>query len=265
MASERVAATPNAKAESGDKSEFFEAKTRHAAPNSDSADQETPQSLLTLCAALGSDDPIRHDLAFRELIPALITQDAEAAGYLAATWPPGPIRAELLRCVSQEWCKRDPIAAIEWAAGLTDYGERMSTLQDGCVQISQSNPAEAIALATRFNSDDGTLESIAQLWARTDIAAALEWTRRQSPGEQRDRLMARIAFVKAETLPADAAQLVSNEIAPGQAQDEAFMSVLHQWGLVDQAGAADWLARVADRSLRERAINELVGLARRVR
>ncbi len=235
-------------------------EARALSQKSDSSAQETQQLVLSICAALSSDDAARHDLALGELMPCLIKRDAEAAGGLAEMWAPGPLRAELLCRVAQEWAKCDPAAAIAWAANLKDYAEMMTTLQEGCIQISQSNPEEAIAIATRFNSDDGTLESIAQFWARKDLPAVLEWARRQSQGEQRDRLMARIAFVKAETLPVDAAVLVANEIAPGPTKNEAFISVLHQWGLRDRAAAAAWIGGVSEESLRARAITELVGL-----
>ena len=252
--------TPNPEIGPDNLVDRVQSEARAPSQKSDSSDQETQQLILNICAALSSDDAARHNLALGALVPSLIKRDAEAAGYLAEMWAPGPIRAELLRRVGQEWAKCDPAAAIAWAANLKDYAEMMSTLQAGCVQISQSNPEEAITIATRFNSDDGTLESIAQFWARKDLPAVLEWARRQSQGEQRDRLMARIAFVKAETLPADAAQLVANEIAPGQAKNEAFMSVLHQWGLRDRAAAAAWIGNVSEESLRERAMTELVGL-----
>jgi hypothetical protein len=249
----------------GKEGEVARPAAHFTAQTPDPSDEETLQLVRDIYEALGSDDAARHDLVFAEFVPSLILLDPAAAGYLAEIWEPGPVRAELLRRVGQEWSKRDPAAAVAWAASLQDFGERMRALSDECMQISQSNPAEATAIADHFdlgNSNDGTLENVAQLWAGKDLLAVLDWARGRAPGEQRDRLMARIAFVNAETMPADAARLVSEEMAPGQVQDEAFMSVLHQWGLRDQAAAAAWAGSVTRSALRERAISELAGIAR---
>jgi hypothetical protein len=77
------------------------------------------------------------------------------------------------------------------------------------------------------------------------------------PGEQRDQLLQRIAFVVAKTNPAEAAQLVSQQMSPGQTQTEAAISVLYQWTQQDPAAAMAWAESFPPGDLRERAINEV--------
>ena len=76
-------------------------------------------------------------------------------------------------------------------------------------------------------------------------------------GEQRDRLLQRIAFVEAKTDPAEAGRLVSEQMSPGQIQNEAAISVLYQWARQDAAAAQAWAESFPPGDLRDRAINEV--------
>jgi hypothetical protein len=216
-----------------------------------------------ISSALRSSESVRRDYALATLLPGLMALDPEVAAYLADHWEPGPIRAELLLRVSRSWSLSDPAAALAWSASLPDTGERINALSEVCGQISQTDPARAVAIAERFNigSVGGTIENAAQIWANKDFPAALDWARHQPAGDLRDQVIARIAFIQAQTVPAEAARLVSTEIPPGPAQDEAVISVLHQWGLQDPAKAAAWVGSFASGPLREKAIDELAGTA----
>lgn len=229
----------------------------------DASDKAIMQLVSDIYQALDSADSAQHDLVSTKLLPSLILLDPRVAGYLAENWDLGPVREELLRQVAGEWTKQNPAQAIEWAANLKDTSERTDALGNACIQISQSNPAQAVATAERFGvgKNDGILDNATQLWASQDPSAALGWAQGQPPGEQRDRLMTRIVFVEAQTAPSEAARFVSEEIPPGPMQDEAIISVLHQWGLRDSAGASAWVSNFAESPLRERAINELAAVA----
>jgi hypothetical protein len=104
------------------------------------------------------------------------------------------------------------------------------------------------------------LAALAQRWAEKDFAAALDWALTRA-GEQRNQLIARLAFIQSQTSPIEADTLAVQNIPPGEAQTEAVMAVLHQWGLRDLPAAQQWVAQFPDSDLRTRAINELAGIA----
>ena len=50
------------------------------------------------------------------------------------------------------------------------------------------------------------------------------------------------------------------QMEPGPMQNEAMLSVLHQWAKSDLAAASDWAGNLPTGVLRDRAMNELAGL-----
>jgi hypothetical protein len=234
-----------------------------ASPAIPTSDERALQVVREIDRALNSTNDADRDLIFTNLLPALVALNPSLAARLIENAEPGPLREELLRRVSHEWAAVDPAVAIEWAANLQDTGERKSALTDASYQIAQSDPAGAIGLAQFFDlgGSDATLENLAQLWAAKDLPAALDWVRGLPAGDQRDQALARVAFIQSQTDPADAARLVVEEIPPGDAQNEAVISVLHQWALQDWDGAAVWVASFLEGSLRESSMSELAAVA----
>jgi len=57
-------------------------------------------------------------------------------------------------------------------------------------------------------------------------------------------------------------RFVVKQIPPGLTQTEAAIMVVHQWALRDPAGAASWVESFPEGPIRDRAVNELKGLAR---
>jgi hypothetical protein len=82
----------------------------------------------------------------------------------------------------------------------------------------------------------------------------------QPAGDLHDRLIARVAFALAGSAPFKAACYVAEKMQAGPIQNEAVISVLHQWAKTDIVGASDWAENLQDDVLRERATNELAGL-----
>jgi len=77
------------------------------------------------------------------------------------------------------------------------------------------------------------------------------------PGDERDRLFSRVAFTRSKENPADAAKLVVEWISPGEVQNEAAISVLHQWALREPNAALAWAQLFPEESLRNRALKEV--------
>jgi hypothetical protein len=141
------------------------------------------------------------------------------------------------------------------------------TLEHRCLQLAERDPRAAVILAINTRADEtypGLLESLVAQWATHDLQASHQWVLQQQSGEWRDGLMARIAFVGSQSDPVAAAQIVVQEMTPGQRQTEAAISVLHQWALRDLNAAAAWAHTFPEGPLRKRAMDEIEGI-RKVR
>jgi hypothetical protein len=159
--------------------------------------------------------------------------------------------------------RKDPEAALTWGQQQTNSAERNEALTDACFQIAQADPMRAVGLAQQFNlNKDTVLQNLAQQWAAKDLTTAYNWIVAQPAGDQRDALATGMAFIWSQTEPVSAEQFVIQQMAPGSAQDEAVMMVLHQWALVDLTGASAWVQQFPENPLRKRALDELSGIAR---
>jgi hypothetical protein len=162
----------------------------------------------------------------------------------------------------RDWARKDPETALIWGQQQTNSSERTEVLTDACFQIAQADPERAVILAEQLNlSKDVVLENLAQQWAAKDLTMAYNWIMAQPAGDQRDALATGIAFVWSQTEPVNAALFVAQQIPPGPVQDEAAIMVLHQWALVDSTGASAWAQQFPENPLRNRALNELSGMA----
>jgi hypothetical protein len=101
------------------------------------------------------------------------------------------------------------------------------------------------------------LDNMTQQWAAQDIQAASAWALAKPAGEQRDRLLQRIAFAESKTDPAEAAQLIAQQMSPGSFQNEAAVTVVYQWAQQDAKAALAWAESFPAGDLRERAITEV--------
>lgn len=165
--------------------------------------------------------------------------------------------------VLKRWARLDQKAALDWA--IREDVVQREVLVEVSFQMAQGDPAQAVALAERFDLGQGSgavLENLAQQWADRDFPAAYSWALGQPAGGLRDELVGRVAFVWSHREPAEAARLVVEQIPPGPVQTEAAMSVLHQWAQLDFAAATGWVEQFPKNSIRERAQYELAGIAR---
>jgi hypothetical protein len=166
--------------------------------------------------------------------------------------------------VSQNWVAQNPHAALAQAAALEDESERQSAINAACLEIAQSDPALAVETLEKFDPapDSRILEDLTQLWSAADSAAAADWVLSRPAGADRDRLLARVAYVIAESDPYSAAHLLIENSIPGEAQTEAAISILHCWALTDSTTATQWVELFPAGPLRDRAQSELTSLRR---
>jgi hypothetical protein len=164
---------------------------------------------------------------------------------------------------NRDWARNFPAEALAWLRNAPDSTQRVAIAEIVCPELAQTNAAAAVALAENClgGGTNGVaqnlLDNLAQQWSEQDEKAASAWALARPAGEQRDRLLQRIAFVAAKTNPAEAAQLISEKMSPGPIQSEAAISVLYQWTRQDAAAAMAWAESFPPGDLRERAINEV--------
>ena len=169
----------------------------------------------------------------------------------------------LLRSL-RAWAAKDPEAALAAAMKLPEGDERDQALSSVCLGLAETNPAEAVKLAQTLNlgkQPGAVMANLVQQWAGTDLSSTLDWANGQPAGDQRDGFTTRIAYVMSQSNPADAANLVVNQISPGPTQDEAVMMVVNQWAHQNLAAAATWVKEFPSGSLQARAAAELEGIA----
>lgn len=207
----------------------------------------------------------RLNFALSQLLPTLIQEDPPAAARLAETLTEPNLRGEVMYVVARLWGKKDAESALAWAGALPIEYERDAAVTDAAADLAQQDPARALALSARsfrIDQPNPVLADLAQRWAEKDFPAALAWTTTHSASPQRDEMLARLALIEARRDPPAAAQLALAEIQPGPTQDEAVISVLHQWAQHNHADASTWAARFPDGPLRDRAIAEVNAVAK---
>lgn len=228
------------------------------------AEKERGQELrVKIQTFIASAHPSDQDVIF-PLLSQWVALDPEAAARFSKSLPEGRWRGAIIRRVTQDWAAEDPAGAERWAVRFEDEGERASTLADICLQASQADPRQAVAIAQRNGLAEVSgrvMDSLVEQWAAHDFAAADVWVMEQPAGQRRDEMLARLAYVQSQTDPASAANLVVDRMPAGLLQDEAAITVLDQWAARDLASAKAWANQFPAGGLRDRAQQELRAVA----
>jgi hypothetical protein len=159
---------------------------------------------------------------------------------------------------AREWARKNPHDALAWMLNAPASEKRDTVAEIACAHVAESDPARAVSLAQDYSGGcSNLLENLLHQWAERDEWAASTYASSKVPGEERDRLLSRVAFVRSKLNPAEAAKLVAEQISPGEIQNEAAISVLHQWALLDANAALSWAQLFPDEGLRARALTEV--------
>lgn len=224
-------------------------------------------ALATLITGYLRDGPAdERDHALHALLPRLIAHDPAAAARLALGWAPGLRRTELLGAVVRHWAEADLAAALAWLVTLPAAADRRVAADATTAWLAQSDPASALELGQWLGAGthDGRLEHTVQIWTEENPAEAVAWITRQPLHPTRDLLLARIAHVRSQQAPLEAARLVMDHLPPGPIQDEALVTVVRQWAAREVEAAAAWVAGFPAGPLQMRATAE-IARARRLR
>jgi len=185
----------------------------------------------------------------------------ESAEAVALADPESPAHSEDLD-KNRDWARTFPAGALAWLRNAPDGPQRDTVAEIVCPQLALTDPSQAVDVAERCgpsgtNLMENVLDNLAQLWAERDEQAALAWAAAKPPGNDRDRLLERIAFVESQTDPANAVRLVVEQIPPGETQEQAAMTVVYQWARQNADAAMAWAQSFPPGDLRDRAIQEV--------
>lgn len=208
-------------------------------------------------------DGVRRDAGLAEIAGRWIDRNPHEALDFARRLPTGEIRATFLRQLLVAWAGKDAASALSWSDQLKDESEHRHARSTICIELAKKDPRRALELAIGHGADeasDGLLENLTMQWADRETTATMEWVRSQPSAEWKERLVARVAYVLAKTDPCAAACRVAEDMTPGAEQNEAVISVVHQWALLDPEAAARWVGELPPGALQERAKNELAGI-----
>jgi hypothetical protein len=161
----------------------------------------------------------------------------------------------------REWASTNFDAALAFVQQLPDGDEKTDALEAVCFGLAQKDPALAMTKAQELQEPAPVVENLAQQWADRDMTSTLSWAHNQPAGDMRDEVFQRIALVLSQRDPLNAANLVLEQVPAGPNQNEAIMTVLHQWANKDLTAAVNWVKTFPDDAFRERALQELEGIA----
>jgi hypothetical protein len=212
-----------------------------------------------------------------ESIPTAMTAVAESKHDVASRWPspafrtaPQPVSELETKAPRElpddpdalrEWARHNPVEAMTWLGTAAAGETRDVVVEIVCARVAETNPAEAVSLAERYSGGcSNLLENLIHQWAEQNEPAAAAYAMSQAAGNERDRLLSRIALARSRENPAEAAKLVAEWIAPGEVQSQAAISVLHQWTTRDPHAALAWAQLFPDEVLRERALKEIANM-----
>lgn len=229
-------------------------------------------ALLLICVRTSRRAP-----ASDEQVPTALAIVTESKPAVAVRWPSPTLRnapqpvSELETKATRElpedpdalrdWARQHSSEALTWLGTATADATRDVVLEIVCVRVAETNPGEAVSLAERYSGGcSNLLENLIHQWAEQNESAAADYAMSKAPGNERDRLLSRIAFTRSKNNPAAAAELVAEWIAPGEVQSEAAISVLHQWTTRDPDAALAWARRFPDEVLRDRALKEMANI-----
>lgn len=215
-------------------------------------------------ATAGGKDSVRRDAGLAEIAGRWVGRNPREALEFARRLPAGEVRETFLRQLLVAWAEKDANSALSWSDQLENDAERRRVRATICTGFAKENPRQALEMAIGHGADegigDGLLENLTMQWADREPAPALEWVRSQPSAEWKERLVARVAYVLTRTDPRAAACRVAEDMEPGPAQNEAVISVVHQWAQLDAEAADRWVGELPPGALQERALSELAGI-----
>jgi|GEM_PF-4974863 len=186
--------------------------------------------------------------------------DLVAAAEWADILPAQSLRHMAYQHIAREWASRDLSGVEAWIVSIEDDRLRSSAIRAVGNALVTTQDDEASAWAQRLAGDerDGVRHSdvVVQHWARTDVAAAIEWTNGLPHGDDVDRAIDGLASAFAAKDPREAAPWAES-FPEGTARDKAITITANHWAKDDPQAAAAWLEGLHQQSLLEASFTVL--------
>jgi len=235
--------------------------SKHAfvmASSSDRADTIENQILALLKAG----DSQSLATVYHTLLPEWVRHDPKAAAQFAESADAARWRVDLMTVVAQTWTDVNVDDAETWASQLANPTERSMVLGYVAFEEANSNSSRAVQVLSdpQMSDDRRTIlvQNLATQWAGQDVQPLYNWLNTLPASAQRDDWFERVALAQSRNAPAQAAAIVSDNIAPGPVQNDAALQVLRQWMRQDQEAAVAW-ANQFPPALRDMAVPILNG------
>jgi len=175
---------------------------RDAASNSPNAGttRDPALTIVELERLLEASDRVSRPRVLLEVLPTMVAQNPERIARFAELETDPQLREQLVRLVAQLWAKSDVDRAVAWITSLPDSPERQAARIDVSLAVAETDPTRAVDLRESEVGNvepDGVLEAIVQRWAERNFESALAWTNARPASDQRDKLLQRLAYVRA--------------------------------------------------------------------
>ena len=219
------------------------------------------RALQSVEEALRSPNSEKTESILYHCLPELLFKyGAPLVERLLTEAPSGFMRETLLRVCAISWPRVNPDAALTWATRLLDASECQQARERVLTATAGVDPEKAVRLAMKSEAAGkaGTLtEQLVGLWAAADFRKSCEWALSLPSGEQRDRCVAHVAAVEAQSFPADAARFAIKRLPPGPVLDETIITTVYYWAERNRPEARRWVESFPAGALRERALQEV--------
>lgn len=200
-----------------------------------------------------------------EVFHALLRRWAMADVASVAAWaerlPAGMPRPMALQTVAIEWANEDLKAATAWVREMPDKSQQGELMRCISAEAVRTDPIEALRIAVESSAGvegDEIISRAAMEWASKDAAAALEWAKSIPDEALRHKVLAAELIAWSETAPESAAALAVGTLPDGRLLEDTVVSIVQRWAQTSPQAAAAWVERFPEGSLRASAIENLM-------
>lgn len=225
--------------------------------------QTIPQSSVrSALQDLMGQDTAAANLLRQQLVRRWAEEDPQSAAGWVVQHLDNEAYREAVPQVAIAWAGVDPQAAASWAASLPGTPAKEQALVNIGYEVAGTQPTMALGIVSALvpgpDRDNLLIHAISQ-WGSLDAQAANNWVQQISEDSLRQRLQGEIAVSLADKDEAGAGAMAAN-LAPGLDQDRAVVEIVQRWAQTAPASAGAWIVAFPDTSLRQTALETLVGI-----
>lgn len=152
-------------------------------------------------------------------------------------------RKSAAQALASGWSRKAPEAALQWAASITEAGERSAFVQTAVSQWASTAPDSAARYVERLPEPErsGPMQAVINSWASKDTEAAAAWLDRQPPGASKDAALVPLARRIAQEDPEAALSWVAGMSDEKQRLQQT-ENIARDWIRQNPAAARQWIS-----------------------